>query len=73
MKIQFHSRQNIKRPAIITKLGTGLVNALVVRRNNPMNDKFKHGSIDFQRDKTKSIFNFWWKSVFTGMANTIVN
>ena len=73
MKIQFHSRQNIKRPAIITKLGTGLVNALIVRRNNPMNNKFKHGSIDFQRDKTKSIFNFWWKSVFTGMANTIVN
>ncbi len=50
---------------------TFIINAFVIRRN--LTDKVasdkRTGDIDFQRDETRSIFNYWWKSVFSGVKS----
>lgn len=42
-----------------------------VKNENPSNGKFNEGIIYFERDKHKSIFNFLWKSTFSGIKSTI--
>jgi hypothetical protein len=43
-----------------------------VNSDNPTKKgKFKPGIIYFERNKTKSIFNFLWKSTFSGIKSTI--
>jgi hypothetical protein len=32
---------------------------------------YKEGSISFERDKKRSIFNYWWKSLFSGMKDIL--
>ncbi len=42
-----------------------------VKNENPKNGKFTQGIVYFERDKHKSIFNFLWKSTFSGIKSTI--
>ena len=43
-----------------------------VRDDNPhKNGRFTEGMIYFERDPHKSIFNFLWKSIFSGIKSTI--
>jgi hypothetical protein len=42
-----------------------------VKNENPKNGKFTEGIIYFERDKHKSIFNFLWKSTFSGLKSTM--
>lgn len=50
---------------------TFLLNAFVIRKN--MDEKLpedkRTGTIDFPRDQTRSIFNFWWKSLLSGFKS----
>lgn len=55
------------------KILSAIVNRLVVPTNNiAANDDFKKGEIHFERDKKKSIFNFWWKSILSGIKSTML-
>lgn len=52
------------------EISTLLAN-IMVRSNNPNNEKPpREGEIFFMRDKSKSIFNFMWKSMLSGMKST---
>ncbi len=45
---------------------------LFLRNDNPKrNGNFREGVIDYERDTTKSIVNFWWKSVLTGIMSSV--
>jgi hypothetical protein len=46
-------------------------NTYVSSDNPNSNGKFKEGVILFERDHSKSIFNYLWKSIFTGLKSTI--
>lgn len=49
-------------------------NALVVKKNNLQSNKsFNKGTISFERDKKKSIFNYWWKSLLSGIKTSATN
>ncbi len=52
-------------------LKTFIINAFVVRKN--LDEKVPHekrmGTIAFERDRTRGVFNFWWKSLFTGVKS----
>jgi hypothetical protein len=49
-----------------------LMNAFVVKKDNVRGEKsFKEGTISFERDKKKAIFNYWWKSVMSGFISTV--
>lgn len=55
---------------------TGVINFLasdiLIRKSNPHpNGKLNSGIIYFQRDKHKSIFNFIWKSIFSGLKSNL--
>lgn len=55
------------------KLLTAVVNLLVVPADNLAGDKsFKKGEIHTERDKKRSIFNFWWKSLLSGIKSTFM-
>lgn len=47
-----------------------IANTFVVRTNNLKKDSFRVGDIEFERDKKKSIFNYWWKSLLTGFRSS---
>ncbi len=46
-------------------------NTYVGSDNPNRNGKFREGVIRFHRDTGKSIFNYLWKSVFTGLKSTV--
>ena len=58
-----------------TKMKAGVITLAAntyVRNENPGKDgKLTEGMIYFERDTHKSIFNFLWKSVFSGVKSTI--
>jgi hypothetical protein len=58
------------------KIKTGVINFaandLIVNNDNPTKSgKLKTGAIYFERKKESSIFNFLWKSIFSGLKSTM--
>ena len=54
------------------KVKSFLLNTFIVREQNPdKNGNLKQGEIGFERDKKKSIFNYWWKSVLSGIKDVV--
>ncbi len=54
------------------KVKTFLLNTFIVNDQNPdKNGNLKQGEIAFDRDKNKSIFNYWWKSVMSGIKDVV--
>lgn len=52
---------------------TFLVNSLALRSSNQRNENnFQAGEIDFERLKKKSFFNYWWKSLLSGIKSVVV-
>ena len=55
------------------KLKSFLVNSLVLTKKNQGEKVFsRQGKISFDRDKKKSVFNYWWKSVFSGIKDIAI-
>lgn len=55
------------------KLKSFLLNSFVVHKDNLKSKRsFREGTISFQRDKKKSIFNFWWKSILSGVKSIAI-
>lgn len=52
-------------------LKTFIINAFVVRKNmdESVPEEKRTGTISFDRDRSRSVFNFWWKSLFTGIKS----
>ena len=50
-----------------TKLLPTLAAGVLLKKSNPQNGKTRVGQVDFTRDIHRSIFNFMWKSLFSGI------
>ena len=50
---------------------TFIVNTFIIRKNMNKNvpEEKRTGTIDFERDPAKSVFNFWWKSLLSGVKS----
>ncbi|MDN3668597.1 hypothetical protein QWY93_04570 [Echinicola jeungdonensis] len=50
-----------------------VMNVFAVRGNNPRQffNRLQSSPIYFERDKRKFIFNFWWKSTFSGIKGSL--
>lgn len=49
-----------------------IANTFVIKTNNlKENDDFRVGEISYTRNKKKSVFNYWWKSLLSGFRSTI--
>jgi hypothetical protein len=54
------------------KLKTFIAQIFILPKDNLKDDRsYTEGSISFERDKKKSIFNFWWKSIFSGIEDIV--
>jgi hypothetical protein len=63
-----------EKSTIINDLKTLLINTII------KNDKDKEvplekrtGTVDFERDRKRQIFNFWWKSLFSGIKSSVMD
>ena len=46
-------------------------NAVAIKKNNLQSTQsFNKGTVSFERDKKKSIFNYWWKSLQSGIKDS---
>ena len=49
-----------------------LANALVVKDSNPVRTKpLRPGPIQFERDTTRSMFNYWWRALRSGLEVSV--
>lgn len=53
-----------------TRLKSFFANTFAVRSGN-VDEEPRVGTIDFDREKERSIFNFWWNSIKTGLEDTV--
>lgn len=63
-----------EKSTVINDLKTLLINTII------KNDKDKEvplekrtGTVDFERDRKRQIFNFWWKSLFSGIKSSVMD
>ncbi len=54
------------------KFKTFITETFVLNKDNLKEDNsYQEGKISFERDKKKSIFNYWWKSLFSGIKDIL--
>jgi hypothetical protein len=53
------------------KFTSFLANSLMLKSKNPRGGELLPDEISFQRDQKRSVLNYWWKSVFSGVRNTL--
>ncbi len=53
------------------KFASFLANSLLLRSKNPRGNELLPDEINFRRDPKRSVLNYWWKSVFSGVRNTL--
>lgn len=54
-----------------SKFASFLANSLMLRTKNPRGKELEPDPIHFERDRKKSVLNYWWKAVFSGVRNTL--
>ncbi len=55
------------------KVQSFFTNILVLQKGNIRDDRsFREGTIAFERDKKKSLFNYWWKSLLSGIKSIAI-
>jgi hypothetical protein len=53
------------------KFASFLANSLLLRSKNPRGKELLPDEISIQRDEKRSVLNYLWKSVFSGIRNTL--
>ncbi|CAN5547208.1 hypothetical protein BH23BAC1_BH23BAC1_11620 [soil metagenome] len=53
------------------KITSFVANTFVVKKSNPNGGGLRLGEINFQRDKSKSMFHFWGRMMLTGVASSV--
>lgn len=59
-----------QRERRLNRIRSFIANTFVIRANNLADDP-RSGEIEFDRDKERSIFNFWLRSISTGLLDTV--
>lgn len=70
LKVSFLKKNNPDRENFFQRTGDLLANTFVIKSNND-NATPRVGEIDFEREDGKSIFAYWWKSLLSGIKDTI--
>lgn len=53
------------------KLGSFIANAFVLKANNPKSVFLRIGNIAYERDPSRAMFHYWWKSILSGVKSSI--
>lgn len=71
LKVNILDRETYQSTGLNNNLRTFFANSFVVRGQNPNLFKLHEGDIFYKRDKSRSIFNFWAKSLLSGAVSSI--
>ncbi|WKN43957.1 DUF748 domain-containing protein [Tunicatimonas pelagia] len=63
--------KNKGRPGLDERVGSLIANAFVVKADNPKAIFFRVGEIEHERDPSRSIFSYWWRSLLSGIKSSI--
>jgi hypothetical protein len=73
LKIQLLSKDDPDNPGLLLRVGTRLVNCLVVKTNNPSTlGKFRKGDVEEERDRQRAVFHHMGQSLFDGVATSLM-
>jgi hypothetical protein len=70
-KISVLDNQSIEQKGLIENLKTFFANNFVIQENNTPETSMQAGEINFERIKHKSTFNYWWKSLLSGIKESM--
>jgi hypothetical protein len=63
-----------KKSAIINDLKTFLINTIIKNdKDKSVSTLSRTAPIAFERDKKRQIFNYWWKSLWSGIKDSVLN
>jgi hypothetical protein len=65
------SNGDISKNKLDYKLKNFIVNSFIIKNDNLRAGDMRIGEIKFQRDPKKSMMNFWWKSLLSGIKSSI--
>ncbi|MEQ9307343.1 MAG: hypothetical protein RJQ14_25745, partial [Marinoscillum sp.] len=71
LKINVLDQNSIDSPGFGSAMKTFFANTFVVNTKNPHFIFVRDGDIFHERDKSKSIFNYWAKSLLSGVVSSI--
>ncbi len=71
LKVNILNGDTYQASGLNNSLLTFFANSFVVRGHNPNFFKFNQGRIFFERDKSRSIFNYWAKALLSGVVSSI--
>ena len=54
-----------------TKFASFIANSFLLKSRNPRGKELLPDQISFQRDEKRSVLNYWWKTIFSGIRNTL--
>lgn len=71
LKIALLNRETETPKGIGNALGSFFANTFIIKSNNPRNFFLRKGDIFFERDKKRAIFNYWTKTILSGVVSSI--
>jgi hypothetical protein len=71
LKVNILDGDTYQSSGLSNSLVTFFANSFVVRGQNPNFFKFNQGTIFYERDKSRSIFNYWAKALLSGVVSSI--
>jgi len=70
LKVNLLSKNLEREQGVVQKLGSGIANAFVVRKDNPRK-LLRVGHIGYDREMEKAVLTFWVKSVISGLQSSV--
>lgn len=71
MKVSMLDASTMEQKGILENIKTFIANKFIIDKNDSSNAVTKAGRVNFERIEHKSIFNFWWKSLLSGIKNAV--
>jgi hypothetical protein len=72
LEIELLNQDFEKDRNLFRRIGTFLANKVVIKSANPKNNgELREGKVYFERVRNKSMFNYWWMMILSGLKSTI--
>ncbi|WPP49553.1 hypothetical protein [Catalinimonas niigatensis] len=73
LKIELLNKEDPNDPKLREMVGSWVANLFVVKTDNPSSksQSLRIGAISYGRDNTKSVFFYWWRSLLSGLKESM--
>jgi len=71
LKISVLDKKSIEQKGFMENLKTFAANTFVLKSSNTPEGGMRTGTIGFERIQRKSVFNYWWKSLLSGIKESV--